>query len=97
VRRNEAPGFDRGFGASVGRASGLLTWPEARYGRIDLLRRPASKLAKDSLIHWSVQEVRRLATRLARKRIRPEFVIAWPLWRQAHETQAKRSHFKLQL
>ncbi|MGD9542365.1 RNA-directed DNA polymerase, partial [Methylocystis sp.] len=31
------------------------------------------------LIRWSMQEIRRIATRLARKRIRPEFIIAWSL------------------
>jgi hypothetical protein len=44
-----------------------------------------------------MQEIRRIATRLARKRIKPDFVIAWSLWRRAHQAQAKRAHMKSQL
>ena len=36
------------------------------------------------LIRWSIQEIRRIAQRLARKRIQPADVIAWSLWRRAH-------------
>jgi hypothetical protein len=56
-----------------------------------------SELTNPSLIRWSMQEIRRIATRLARKRIRPDFVIAWSLWRRAHQAQAKRAHIKSQL
>jgi len=44
-----------------------------------------------------MQEIRRIATRLARKRIRPEFIIAWSSWRQAHQAEARRAHLKKQL
>jgi hypothetical protein len=44
-----------------------------------------------------MQEIRRIATRLARKRIRPEFIIAWSLWRRAHQAEAERAHIKMQL
>jgi hypothetical protein len=47
-----------------------------------------------SLIRWSIQEVRRIATRLARKRIQPAHIIAWSLWRRAHQAVAQRAHFK---
>lgn len=57
----------------------------------------SADLTDPSLIRWSLQEIRRIATRLARKRIRPEFVIAWSLWRRAHQAQAKRAHLKSQL
>src|SRR6202007_3198440 len=33
--------------------------------------------AASSLIRWSIQEVRRIAIRLARKRIQPAHIIAW--------------------
>jgi hypothetical protein len=49
------------------------------------------------LIRWSRQEILRITTRLARKRIRPEFIIAWSLWRRAHQAKAKRAHIKMQL
>jgi hypothetical protein len=35
--------------------------------------------AASSLIRWSIQEVRRIAIRLARKRIQPAHIIAWSL------------------
>jgi hypothetical protein len=46
------------------------------------------------LIRWSIQEVRRIAVRLARKRIQPAHIIAWSLWRRAHQAVAQRGHFK---
>jgi hypothetical protein len=51
-------------------------------------------IAASSLIRWSIQEVRRIAIRLARKRIQPAHVIAWSLWRRAHQAAAQRAHFK---
>jgi hypothetical protein len=41
------------------------------------------------LIRWSIQEVRRIA-----KRIQPAHIIAWSLWRGAHQAAAQRAHFK---
>ena len=46
------------------------------------------------LIRWSIQEIRRIAHRLARKRIDPAYVIAWSLWRRAHQAAAQKSHIK---
>jgi hypothetical protein len=43
---------------------------------------------------WSIQEIRRIAQRLARKRIQPADVIAWSLWRRAHQAAAQKSHLK---
>src|SRR4029077_7348980 len=51
-------------------------------------------IANPSLIRWSIQEVRRIAIRLARKRIQPAHIIAWSLWRRAHQAAAQRAHFK---
>jgi hypothetical protein len=36
----------------------------------------------------------RVAIRLAQRRIRPAHVIAWSLWRRAHQATAQRSHLK---
>src|SRR5476651_2133703 len=52
------------------------------------------RIATASLIRWSIQEVRRIAIRLARKRIQPAHIIAWSLWRRAHQAAAQRAHFK---
>jgi hypothetical protein len=46
------------------------------------------------LIYWSVQEIRRVATRLAQRQIQPAAVIAWSLWRRAHQAAAQEAHFK---
>jgi hypothetical protein len=46
------------------------------------------------LIRWSIQEIRRIAIRLARKRIKPAHIIAWSLWRRAHQAAARRAHIK---
>jgi SRSO17 transposase len=46
------------------------------------------------LVRWSVQEIRRIATRLAQRRVRPALIIAWSLWRRAHQAAARRSHLK---
>jgi hypothetical protein len=57
----------------------------------------ASAIPVDAgLIRWSMQRIRRIATRLARRRIRPQHIIAWPLWRRAHQAHAKRAHLKSQ-
>jgi SRSO17 transposase len=50
--------------------------------------------AEPTLIDWSTQEIRRIATRLAQQRIEPAYIIAWSLWRRAHQAAAKRSHLK---
>ena len=47
-----------------------------------------------ALIRWSVQEIRRVAMRLAQRRIRPAHVIAWSLWRRAHQAAAQDAHLK---
>jgi hypothetical protein len=44
------------------------------------------------LIRWSVQEIRRIAVRLARRRIQPANIIAWSLWRRAHQASARKAH-----
>jgi len=44
------------------------------------------------LIRWSIQEVRRIAVRLAQRRIQPAHIIAWSTWRRAHQASAQRAH-----
>jgi hypothetical protein len=46
------------------------------------------------LIRWSIQEIRRIAQRLKRRRINPAFIIAWSLWRRAHQAAAQEAHLK---
>ena len=47
-----------------------------------------------ALIRWSVQEIRRIATKLAQRRIQSAHIIAWSLWRRAHQAAAQRAHLK---
>ena len=49
------------------------------------------------LIRWSVQEIRRIATRLAQRRIEPAHVIAWSLWRRAHQATARKAQLRQRL
>jgi len=51
-------------------------------------------LPSRALIRWSVQEIRRVALRLAQRRIRPAHVIAWSVWRRAHQAVAQQAHIK---
>src|SRR4051812_25717584 len=51
-------------------------------------------LPSRALIRWSVQEIRRVAMRLAQRRIRPAHVIAWSVWRRAHQAVARDAHIK---
>ncbi len=56
-------------------------------------RRARAETAR-ALIRWSVQEIRRIAVRLAQRRIQPAHVIAWSLWRRAHQAAARNAHLK---
>jgi len=46
------------------------------------------------LVRWSLQEIRRVAVRLAQRRIEPAFVIAWSAWRRAHQARAQQAHLR---
>jgi len=46
------------------------------------------------LIHWSIQEIRRIAIKLAHRHVQPAHIIAWSLWRRAHQAQARRAHLR---
>lgn len=51
-------------------------------------------IATPPLIRWSIQEIRRIAIRLARRRIQPAHIIAWSLWRRTHQAAAQRAHLR---
>jgi len=44
------------------------------------------------LTRWSMQEIRLIALRLAQRRIHPSHIIAWSLWRRAHQAEAQSAH-----
>jgi hypothetical protein len=46
------------------------------------------------LVRWSVQGIRRVATRLQQRRIEPAVVIAWSAWCRAQQAMAQTSHRK---
>jgi hypothetical protein len=41
-----------------------------------------------------MQEIRRIAIKLAQRRIQPAHIIAWSLWRRAHQANARLVHLK---
>jgi len=41
-----------------------------------------------------MQEIRRIAVKLAQRHIQPAYIIAWSFWRRAHQAQARRAHLK---
>jgi hypothetical protein len=41
-----------------------------------------------------VQEIRRVAARLRQRQIEPAAVVAWSLWRRAHQAAAQQAHIK---
>ena len=56
---------------------------------------PAARESRErALVRWSLQEIRRIAARLAQRRIRPALVLAWSAWRRAHQASARRAHLK---
>jgi hypothetical protein len=54
----------------------------------------SEKAQNRKLIRWSMQEIRRIVTRLARQQIHPAHVIAWSLWRRSHQAAAQQAHSK---
>ncbi len=46
------------------------------------------------LIRWSIQEIRRIAIKLARKRIKHAHIIAWSFWHRAHQAAARSLQVK---
>jgi hypothetical protein len=57
------------------------------------------RLAQEAslLIRWSSQEIRRIAIKLAQRRISIDRVLTWSLWRRAHQADARRAHLKRKL
>jgi hypothetical protein len=51
-------------------------------------------LPSRALIRWSVQNIRRVAMRLAQQRNYPTHRIAWSVWRRAHQVAAREAHIK---
>ena len=52
-------------------------------------KKPTDRTAQ-AHVRWSVQEIRRIAVRLAQRRIQPAYVIAWSVWRRCHQAAAQR-------
>jgi hypothetical protein len=51
-------------------------------------------IASRPLIRWSMQEIRRVATKMARRQIQPAHIMAWSTWRRAHQAAARQAHLK---
>jgi hypothetical protein len=46
------------------------------------------------LIRWSIQEIRRIAVKLAQRRIPHADILAWSSWRRAHQANARKAHLR---
>ncbi|MBB4383385.1 hypothetical protein [Bradyrhizobium sp. SBR1B] len=46
------------------------------------------------MIRWSIQEIRRIAMKLAQRRIPNANILAWSSWRRAHQANARKAHLK---
>jgi hypothetical protein len=44
-----------------------------------------------------MQEIRRIAVKLGQRQIQPAHIIAWSIWRRAHQAAARQAHSKMQL
>jgi hypothetical protein len=44
-----------------------------------------------------MQEIRRIAIRMARRQSEPARIIAWSLWRRAHQAAAQQAHRMTQM
>jgi hypothetical protein len=49
------------------------------------------------LIRWSIQEIRRIAMKLAQRRIPHAHILAWSSWRMAHQANAREAHLRRKL
>jgi len=56
-----------------------------------------SSKTQPPFIRWSIKEIRRIATRLAQRHIRPAHVIAWSIWRRAHQANVRQVHLKMKM
>jgi hypothetical protein len=74
-----------------------LRWPRSAIApiRCRTSKRCPRSLCGPPLIRWSIQETRRIANRLAQRRIAKPHVIAWSLRRRAHHAAAKQAHLRL--
>src|SRR6476469_1741771 len=70
--------------------------PQGQYARAPK-KQPDDDPQEPPLICWSVQEIRRVVTRLAQRRIQPAAVIAWSLCRRAHQAAAQEAHLRSKL
>lgn len=52
---------------------------------------PKRRSSPSSQVPWSIQEIQRVAIRLAQRRIEPAFVLAWSAWRRAHQAAARQA------
>jgi len=62
-------------------------WPR----HVSLVMLAAAMMA---VLGWSIQEVRRIAKKVAQRRTRPAHIVAWSYWRRAHQAAARMAHHK---
>lgn len=67
------------------------TWPVERFEYV-----PGETASYDEYfrLRFGGFEIRRIANRMAQRQIQPAQIIAWSLWRRAHQAAARQAHTK---
>jgi len=60
-------------------------------------RNCSRRMTAPQILMLPIQAVRRIATRLAQRRIDPAYVIAWSSWRRPHQAAARQAHLKTKM
>jgi hypothetical protein len=60
-------------------------------------RQSSATMASRPLIRWSIQEIPRIAIKMARRQMQPAYIIAWSAWRRAHQAAARQTHLKAKM
>lgn len=82
-------------------AGGRVTWVNSQGKKAAFLGQcrveihsTADDIPDTHLVRWSIQEIRRIASRMAQRQIQPASIVAWSIWRRAHQAVAKCPHNK---
>lgn len=82
-------------------AGGRVTWVNSQGKKAAFLGQcrveihsTADDIPDKHLVRWSMQEIRRIASRMAQRQIQPASIVASSIWRRAHKAVAKCAHNK---
>jgi len=71
------------------------TFQSTEENEVSTYKKPTQRCPRPpDFIRWSIQKIRSIAQRLAQRQISSAHVIAWSLWRRAHQANVKQAHQK---